>query len=319
MKKHPVYIVCFMMILGIVCASLLSLVNYFTAPYIKRNSNSELIEALEKYDIKITKVIENVDKEDKMLAIFEGATKDNSKCYIFEVEEKQSMLKNPYSIYVVISEEDGTIINFFSNETIANPGYETGFLNNNLGVLGSTESNYEANFDAVSGSTLTSNTFKDAFKVAFRQYNQMKGIEQLPEGYKEFTEGLEKVKVALGEKVDNVTLKDKVNAIYTGTLENKDKCYIIEVEESHMMVSNPYKVYVIINATNKTIATFFTVGEFATPGYDENFMNNDLGVIGSDISNYDSNFKEISGASYTSNAFKDAFGIALEQAGDINE
>ena len=319
MKKHPVYIVCFMMVLGIICALLLSLVNTFTAPYIKRNSKIELINALEKYNIELTLIIENVDLEEKMLAIYEGKTSDNDKCYIFEVEEKQSMLKNPYSIYVVIKESDGTIINFFSNETYANPGYDTGFINNNLGVIGSTESNYEANFDTVSGSTLTSNTFKDAFKIAFRQYNQMKGIEQLPEGYKEFLDGLEKVNVSLDSQLENVTLKDSVKSVHTGTFENGEKCYIIEVEQSHMMVSEPYSIYVIVKENDKTIATFFTVGEIATPGFDEGFVNNDLGVIGSNESNYESNFVPVSGSTYTSNTFKSAFKVAFEQVGEIHE
>ena len=83
MKKHPVYIVCFMMVLGLICALLLSLVNTFTAPYIKRNSKIELINALEKYNIELTLIIENVDLEEKMLAIYEGKTSDNDKCYIF--------------------------------------------------------------------------------------------------------------------------------------------------------------------------------------------------------------------------------------------
>ena len=90
MKKHPLYIICFLTILGIISASLLSIVNSITAPIIKVNALTGLKEELSKYDITLDKINENVSKVDKVLNIYEGNHKINGKCYIFEIEEKQS-------------------------------------------------------------------------------------------------------------------------------------------------------------------------------------------------------------------------------------
>lgn len=173
MKKHPLYIICFLTILGIISASLLSIVNSITAPIIKVNALTGLKEELSKYDITLDKINENVSKVDKVLNIYEGNHKTNGKCYIFEIEEKQSLVKEPFSIFVVIDESDGTIVTFYSSDIYANEGYDDKFDGVDFGVIGTNKDNFENSFENVADATYTSNAFKDAFKVAFEQYEKM--------------------------------------------------------------------------------------------------------------------------------------------------
>ena len=175
MKKHPVYIISFLTILGILCALLLSLVNLLTAPYIELNANKELNDKLNNYGVSLDKVIDENKNIDKVLASYEGSLKDGTECYVFEIEEKHSFVDEPYSIFVIINKENGAIINFFTQGNIASGGYESHFKNNDLGVIGSNESNFDTKFNHVSAASYTSNAFKDAFKVAFEQYKEMAG------------------------------------------------------------------------------------------------------------------------------------------------
>ena len=175
MKKHPVYIISFLTILGIICALLLSLVNLFTAPYIELNSKKELKDKLEQYGVTLDKIIDEDKNIEKVKASYEGSLEDKKKCYVFEVEANHSFVDKPFSVFVVLGKENGTIVTFFTQGDIASGGYDANFKDNFLGVIGSNEKNFDSSFKPVSGASYTSNAFKDAFKIAFDQYQEMVG------------------------------------------------------------------------------------------------------------------------------------------------
>lgn len=172
-KKHPLYIIGFLVVLGTLCAVSLALVNMVTSNKIKLNSLTELKESLLEHDIELSKIITNVERLNGVNEIYEGTYLGNTKCYVFKIEEQHQYLNNPFNVYVVLNSEDGTIIHYFYLDAIASQSYNEQASNHDFGVIGSNKDNFEENFIPIAGISATVNSVKDAFLLAFSQYQLM--------------------------------------------------------------------------------------------------------------------------------------------------
>lgn len=173
LKKHPLYIIGFLVVLGTLCAVLLALINMITAPRIKLNSLTELKMTLAENDIELSKIVTNVQKVSGVDEIYEGEYLGNTKCYVFKIIQQHQYLNNPFNVYVVLNAENGTIIDYFYLEAIASQSYNDQASNHDFGVIGSNKDNFENNFISIAGVSATANAVKEAFILAFSQYELM--------------------------------------------------------------------------------------------------------------------------------------------------
>lgn len=180
MKKHPAYMIGFLAIVGIICATLLSVVNAITYPIILENEFKSLNATLSALDVQVTEdLTEELEKDKNMLDgvnnVYAGVHADSTNCYVFEVNANNNFTS--FKVLVVISKEDGKILTL---STVGESGFTTHgkdslFKGNDFGLTNSTSSSLDANFISVSGATVSSDSILVAVKLAYKQLEVLGG------------------------------------------------------------------------------------------------------------------------------------------------
>lgn len=177
MKKHPAYMIGFLTVIGIICASLLSIVNAITYPIILENEFKTLNETMSGLNVKVTQDLTD-DLGDKLLEnvnnVYEGKYNEEINCYIFEVNTKNSYTE--FKVLVVIS-KDGKILTI---SPVGTSGFTThnmdsSFVGNDFGLANSDKDSLDTNFDSIAGATTSSKSVLSAVKLAFEQYEVLGG------------------------------------------------------------------------------------------------------------------------------------------------
>ena len=171
MKKHPVYMICFLAILGVICAGLLSGVNAITAPIIKENKFAAVNKTLEAIKVLEGEVVEGVDLVDGVESIYAGQFEGTTACYAFVVNVKNNFTE--FQVLVALS-KDGKIlaISPAQGSTLTTHGKDSAFAGNTFGIIGS-GSDFASKFEVVAGASVTSGSFEEAVKIAFKQLKKL--------------------------------------------------------------------------------------------------------------------------------------------------
>lgn len=173
MKKrmpYPLYLAIFLMVLGVICSLLLSVINYITSPIIEKNNQKALSETFEFFGISNTiDATDDYELVDGVNKVYQGDLADE-KVYIFDVSVKNQFLK--IGMLIVVN-NDGVIKNV-KNMTTLTTNSKDNLFSSDFGVIYSTVYNYEDNLSIVTGATVTSTSIKQALSIAKSQFDVVK-------------------------------------------------------------------------------------------------------------------------------------------------
>ncbi len=308
-KKMPyvLHLTLFLFILGAICSLLLSVVNFYTKSVIENNEYNKLKQTLEEVGLYNFKTVSNdYEKVEGIIDIYEGNNKDGKDSVAFVVEKANRYLTIK-SLIVLSKEGRVENIKILSNATTHNMNDQ---FNQNFGIIGSDKDNFSNNFQIVTGATTSSNTVKESVEIAFKQLSIMKNEEFI-----DIKQILSELGVNNYQDISNYYDKiDGVLEVYKGQ-NNEGKTNYVFVTAS----SNPYmtiKTIIVIDKHNEAIDNLKVISRAASypleEGWEEKF-NQNFGVIGSDIDNYEHNFQIVSGATTSSNNVKECIKLAFDQ------
>ena len=172
--KRILFLSLFLAVLGLVCAGMLAVVNHITEPIIQDNKRKELEKQLEVINIKDPtevecKLIKGVDAV--YSGIYNKGEKDETECYVFQVT-----VKNDYTsitTIIAIGKEKGKIVALAplsGDPSYTTHGKNDSFVMNNFGLIGSGSNNINSSFESVAGATKSSESIKNAAKLAYEQF-----------------------------------------------------------------------------------------------------------------------------------------------------
>ena len=172
--KRILFLSLFLAVLGLVCAGMLAVVNHITEPIIQDNKRKELEKQLEVINIKDPtevecELIKGVDAV--YSGIYNKGEKDETECYVFQVT-----IKNDYTsitTIIAIGKEKGKIVALAplsGDPSYTTHGKNDNFVMNNFGLIGSGSNNINSSFEAVAGATKSSESIKNAAKLAYEQF-----------------------------------------------------------------------------------------------------------------------------------------------------
>lgn len=178
MKKHPAYMIGFLAIIGIVCATLLSVVNAITYPIILENEFKSLNATLSALNVEVSEdLTESLgdDLLEDVNNVYSGKHSGSTNCYVFEVNAKNSF--TTFKVLVVISKQDSKVLTL---STVGESGFTThgkdsSFKGNDFGLSNSASSSLDANFTPVAGATVSSDSILEAVKLAYEQLKVLGG------------------------------------------------------------------------------------------------------------------------------------------------
>lgn len=174
MKKlpYPLYLALFLGVLGIIAAGLLAGINILTAPAIKANEEKKLAEQFKVIEVESPKILE-VELLENVLGAYEGLTNGKA-CFVFNVQNKNQFLT--VQTLVVISQEDGKILNLSVNLPATTHGMDSSFEGNKFGVIDANQDDFTGKFVTISGATKSSDSVKACINLAYEQYKGIKGV-----------------------------------------------------------------------------------------------------------------------------------------------
>lgn len=171
---HVLHLTLFLFVLGVICAGLLSLVNQITKPVIEANVQKELEATLASVNVTEPKLLEEVTLVAGVDKVYQGKVDGTTECYVFQVTVKNSY--TTITTLVVIGKTDAlvkAVATVSGTPSYTTHGKDSGFINNNFGLIGAGSTNYQDQFKGVASATVSSSSILEAVKLS---YQQMKGL-----------------------------------------------------------------------------------------------------------------------------------------------
>lgn len=173
-KKDIAKLAIFLAVLGIICSGLLALVNSITSPIIEKQKQAELEKTLEVIKVKNPVTLTDVELVDGVDVIYSG-TVEGVECYVF-----QTTIKNSYKTITtlfVVSKSDKKIIEVAPTvgDGLSTHNMDSALLESNFGLIGSSSSDYKANFVPVAGASRSSDSIIWGADKVFEQLGKMEG------------------------------------------------------------------------------------------------------------------------------------------------
>lgn len=174
---HILHLVLFLSVLGVICAGLLAAVNELTAKRIEENIKAELDSSFSQMGVVSPK--ERVLSGNQLVSgvknVYDAKLKeDDSECYVFQISHKNAFTE--ITTLVVIKKDSKIVASvkpLSSTKGYTTNGKSVEIENQDYGVNGCSESDYEQNFRPISGATISSNSIKESIKIAFEQLRKM--------------------------------------------------------------------------------------------------------------------------------------------------
>jgi electron transport complex protein RnfG len=149
-----------LLVLGIICGTLLAVVNYFTAPEIFAIEEKAKADALEVfYDLKDYDLTIFEYENDAVSAIYVLEANDTIEALVYLVEATGN--NGPVQMLIAVNSdfsiEGYTVVNHKED-----PGFGAEIVDNDFGVTSVTDL---SGFDTVAGSTITSDAIEECFLI----------------------------------------------------------------------------------------------------------------------------------------------------------
>ena len=161
---------------GIVCGTVVAVVDAITAPIIEETEKKILTKSLESVGVLNYSIIEeneNISYIDYIDEIYVGNNEKNESVYAFKVVMKSKYVSK-FTSLIVINKETKKVENIKLLSNATNNGLDHKF-ESDFNVIGSTNDDIDSNFKWVASATKSSASVKESIEIAFEQFNLIIG------------------------------------------------------------------------------------------------------------------------------------------------
>ena len=161
---------------GIICGTVVSIVDTITAPIIERTEKKILAKSLESVGLLNYSILEkndNISFIDGIDEVYLGTNANNDPVYAFKVVIKSKYVSK-FSSLIVINKVTKRIENIKLLSNATNNGLDHMF-DTDFNIIGSTNYEIDSNFEWVASATKSSASVKESIEIAFEQFNLIIG------------------------------------------------------------------------------------------------------------------------------------------------